>query len=182
MVESERLGREALGKLRPGQTAWYHVIADLGNAMQGRLDHTGVEALSLALLDGPVPKPPTAAYSRAVSLCYTLVIQNTPATPLAQRLTSAIDALAQAADPSDSLVGARVAVARAFGAVVRREPSAALFELAASRMELVGNSEIARMQRNSQATALGWLGAWEEAIAVLERVSESLVARGGGRA
>src|SRR5947208_14030584 len=78
----------------------------------------------------------------------------------------------------DALVQARLAVARAFGAVARRSPTAAaLFELAARRMEEVGNAEIARMQRNSLGTALGWLGRWEEAAAMLREVPEA-----GGRA
>jgi hypothetical protein len=54
---------------------------------------------------------------------------------------------------------------------------AALFELAARSMEEVGNAEIARMQRNSFGTALGWLGRWEEAAAMLRDIPEA-----GGRA
>ena len=44
-------------------------------------------------------------------------------------------------------------------------------------MEEVGNSEIARMQRNSMGTALGWLGEWEKAVAMLSDIPEA-----GGRA
>jgi len=44
-------------------------------------------------------------------------------------------------------------------------------------MEEVGNAEIARMQRNSLGTALGWLGRWEEAAEMLRKIPEA-----GGRA
>ena len=177
MAESERLGREALGHLDSGDPVFYDVIADLGNALQGRLDHAGIEELSHMLLTRPAPKPASPSYARALSLCYTLVIQNTPHAPLAARLSAAVDAVT--AEPGhDALIEARLAVARAFGAVVRRNPNAAeLFELAASRMEEVGRGEIARMQRNAMGTALGWLGDWEKAAEMLAAIPEA-----GGRA
>jgi hypothetical protein len=177
MPESERLGRAALGKLDPASPVFYDVIADLGNALQGRLDHAGVEELARIILDRPAPKPINASYARAMSLCYTLVVQNAPDKEIAKRLTAEIDRLAALPD-QDALIQARLAVARAFGAVVNRSPAAAeLFELAARRMEEVGNAEIARMQRNSLGTALGWLGCWEEAALMLRAVPEA-----GGRA
>ena len=177
MDESERLGRSALGKLQSKSPVFYDVIADLGNALQGRLDHGGVAELSRIILDTPAPSPINASYARAMSLCYTLVVQNAPDSENAKRLTAEIDRLAALPD-QDALIQARLAVARAFGAVARRSPTAApLFELAAHRMEEVGNAEIARMQRNSLGTALGWLGRWEEAAVMLRAVPEA-----GGRA
>jgi tetratricopeptide (TPR) repeat protein len=177
MAESERLGRAALGKLRPESPVFYDVIADLGNALQGRLDHDGVEELARIVLDTPPPKPINASYARAMSLCYTLVVQNAPDKEISKRLTAAIEDLA-ARPGHDALIEARLAVARAFGAVVQRSPTAAsLFDLAARRMEEVGNAEIARMQRNSFGTALGWLGEWEKAVAMLRSIPEA-----GGRA
>lgn len=177
MPESERLGRAALRKLDPASPVFYDVIADLGNALQGRLDHAGVEELSRVILDTPPPTPINASYARAMSLCYTLVVQNAPDKEIAKRLTTEIERLA-ALPNQDALIQARLAVARAFGAVVRRSPTAAeLFELAARSMEEVGNAEIARMQRNSLGTALGWLGRWEEAAEMLRKIPEA-----GGRA
>ncbi len=166
MATAEQLGRDALTRLKPGESSWYEVIADLGNALQGRLDHSGIEELGRLVLEHP-PKVISAAYARSISLAYTLVIQNAPDSPLARDLTTAIEHVG-ATVTDDPLIEARVAVSRAFGAIARRHPSvASLFELAARRMEEVGNAEIARMQRNSQGTALGWLGAWDQAAAVV---------------
>ncbi len=177
MAASEELGRAALTKLTPGDPAFYDVIADLTNALQGRLDHAGIEALARTVLESPAPSPVSASYARAMSLAYTLVVQNTPDSQLSRELNAAIDRVAASPAASDPLIDARVSVARAFGAVVRRHPSAAaLFELAARRMEEVGNAEIARMQRNSQATALGWLGAWDKAVSVVSAIGEAAAA------
>ncbi|HEY2367166.1 MAG TPA: hypothetical protein VGH87_12310, partial [Polyangiaceae bacterium] len=96
---------------------------------------------------------------------------------IAKRLTAEIERLAALPD-DDALIQARLAVARAFAAVALRSPTAApLFDLAARRFEEIGNAEIARMQRNSFGTALGWLGRWEEAAAMLREIPEA-----GGRA
>jgi tetratricopeptide (TPR) repeat protein len=177
MPESERLGRAALDKLQPTSPVFYDVIADLGNALQGRLDHAGVEELSRLVLGTPAPSPINASYARAMSLCYTLVVQNAPDKEIAKRLTAEIERLAALPD-DDALIQARLAVARAFAAVALRSPTAApLFDLAARRFEEIGNAEIARMQRNSFGTALGWLGRWEEAAAMLREIPEA-----GGRA
>lgn len=174
MAKAEQTGKEAMALLHPGEPYWYDALADVVNAMQGRLDHAGIAALSMELIAHPPLGPVTVSYARALTLAYTIVIQSSPDSDLARMLSKVVDEVAASDAVLDPVIDARFAIARAFAAVSKRHPSAsALLDIAARRFEEMGNVMASQMQRTTQAIALSWLGAWEETIRVLTAIPES---------
>lgn len=174
MANAATSAREAMALLVPGEPPWYDALADLVNALQGQLDHAGIEAASMELLAHPPREKVTVAYARALTLAYTIVIQTAPESEAGRALSDAVDKVAASDATKDPVIDARFAIARAFAAVARRHPSAAaLLEVAERRFDEMGNLMAAHMQRVSRGIALTWLGAWEEAREVLSTVPAS---------
>lgn len=175
MAKAEQVAMEVMTLVPPASIPWYDALADLMNARQGRLDHGGIDALAVELLASPPHDGAVlASYARALSLAYTLVIQNSPASELARALTARVEVVAASSEAQDPVIGVRFAIARAFAALTQRRPGAeGLLESCARTFEELGNVMAAEMQRTGQAIALAWLGAWEESIAVLSAIPKS---------